>query len=323
MPRPRRGTVFDQYRYSCLNGQHIIGGMLFTRRRLFAAPAAALAQSPGPTRFQLACMTLPYSQYPFERALKGIKSAGYDFVAWGTTHPDSAGKRVPLLDWRAPVSQARDLARISRDHGLEPVMMFTMVNLEAPEAPDAHARRITQAAEARIPFVLTFGKTERGLYENAIRTLKHAGPLARQAKLTVVIKQHGGNTATGSDCSRIIADVADEGVKMCYDAGNVLDYENNDPIPDIQKCWRDVRAFAIKDHRNWPTDTDCGPGFGEIDHYKLLSPVLNTGLAMPLAFENIFEPMVPRPTTAEGVDALARRSREYVDSVIRGLRKGA
>ena len=41
---------------------------------------------------------------------------------------------------------------------------------------------------------------------------------------------------------------------MCYDAGNVLDYENHDPIPDIQACWRDVRAFAIKDHRNYPKD---------------------------------------------------------------------
>ena len=115
-------------------------------------------------------------------------------------------------------------------------------------------------------------------------------------------------------------DVADEGVKICYDAGNVLDYANDDPIPDIQACWQDVRAFAIKDHRNWPKDQDCGPGFGEIDHYRLLMPVANTGLDMPLACENIFEPLVPRPAAAEGVDKLARRAREYLESVIRGLR---
>ena len=83
---------------------------------------------------------------------------------------------------------------------------------------------------------------------------------------------------------------------MTYDAGNVLDYNNNDPIPDIQACWKEIRAFCIKDHRNTPKDEDCGPGFGEIDHYKLLTPVMNTGLTMPLAFENISEPLVPRPT---------------------------
>ena len=81
----------------------------------------------------------------------------------------------------------------------------------------------------------------------------------------------------------------------------------------------DVRAFAIKDHRDWPKDEDCGPGFGEIDHYRLFTPVMETGLTMPLVFENIFEPLVRRPDTPEGVDALARRAREYVESVIRGL----
>jgi len=289
----------------------------FLGASLAALPAAAAG---GPTRFQLACMTLPYSPFPFERALKGIRGAGYEFVAWGTTHADSSGKRVPLLDWREPASKARQLSTICKNEGLTPVMMFTMVNLEAAEGPEAHAHRIEQAAEAGIPFVLTFGKTERGLYENAIKTLKHAGAVARKAGPLVVVKQHGGNTATGADISKILADVSDEGVKMCYDAGNVLDYENNDPIADIQKCWRDIRAFAIKDHRNWPKDQDCGPGFGEIDHYKLLAPVMNTGFTMPLAFENIFEPLAPRPSKPEGVDALARRAREYVESVLAGLR---
>ena len=37
---------------------------------------------------------------------------------------------------------------------------------------------------------------------------------------------------------------------------------------------QDVRAFAIKDHRNTPKDEGCGPGYGEIVHYKLLMPGL-------------------------------------------------
>ena len=78
-------------------------------------------------------------------------------------------------------------------------------------------------------------------------------------------------------------------------------------------------AFNIKDHRNTPKDQDCGPGFGEIDHYKLFAPVMNTGHTMPLTFENIFEPLVPRPAVAEGVDALARRAKEYIETVLRGL----
>src|SRR5262245_56558263 len=39
-----------------------------------------------PTEFQIACMTLPYASFPWERALRGIKEAGYRYVAWGTKH---------------------------------------------------------------------------------------------------------------------------------------------------------------------------------------------------------------------------------------------
>jgi len=281
------------------------------------------ATVPGPagaaTRFQLACMTLPYAAFPLERALRGIASAGYAHVAWGVTHVGASGQTAPVLSVDAPPADAKALTARSRDHGLTPVMMFSTVFLEEPDAARAHTLRIAQAAAAGIPFLLTFGRTRPGEYERVVATLRTVGPLARQAGVTVLIKQHGGNTATGADCSKILREVADPGVQMCYDAGNVMDYEGHDPIADIATCWRDIRAFAIKDHRDVPKDEDCGPGFGEIDHYRLLRPVMRTGLTMPLACENIFEPLTARPATADGVDALARRAREYVDTVIRGL----
>jgi Sugar phosphate isomerases/epimerases len=264
-------------------------------------------------------MTLPYSAFPLERALTGIKASGYDYVAWGVNHKDSSGVMKPPLAVDAPARDAAQLAARCRSLGLEPVMMFSTVHLESASALEAHLRRIEQAAAAKIPFLLTFGKTSPGEYETFIRNLKGMAPAARQAGVTIVIKQHGGNTGTGEQCARITKEVAHESVKICYDAGNVLDYEKQDPIQDIQKCWRDIRAFNIKDHRNTPKNEDCGPGFGEIDHYKLFSPVMQTGLTIPLTFENIFEPLVPRPAAAEGVDALARRARMYIDTVLRGL----
>jgi len=290
-----------------------------TRRHLLTTlPAAcALAQSPqtpGPTKFQLACMTLPWSAYPLQRALTGIRDAGYRYVAWGVTH-----EKKSVLDVAAPPDFATALANHCRDTGVDPVMMFATVNLEAPTAVEAHTNRIAQAAAAKIPYLLTFGKTEKGAREIFVRNLKTIAPRAADAGVMVVIKQHGGNTATGRDCARIVAEVGSPAVRICYDAGNVLDYENQDPITDIQTCWQDVRAFAIKDHRNTPKDEDCGPGFGEIDHYKLLAPVMRTGLTMPLAFENIFEPLVPRPDNPDAIDALARRARQYVETVLRGL----
>ena len=133
------------------------------------------------------------------------------------------------------------------------------------------------------------------------------------------VKQHGGTTGTGEACAEIVREVDDDGIWVNYDAGNVMDYLNLDPIPDIKKCAKEVRSFCIKDHRNWPKDQDCGPGLGEIDHYRLLEPVAFTGRTMPLCCENIFAPLVPRPTKPDGIDALARRAREFLETVIAGL----
>ena len=115
--------------------------------------------------------------------------------------------------------------------------------------------------------------------------------------------------------------VNDANILVNYDAGNVMDYLNLDPIDDIQKCADEIRSFCIKDHRNWPKDQDCGPGFGEIDHYRLLEPVAFKGLTIPLAYENISAPLVIRPNKPEAVDDLARRAQEYLETIIEGLQQ--
>jgi sugar phosphate isomerase/epimerase len=134
-----------------------------------------------------------------------------------------------------------------------------------------------------------------------------------------VVKQHGGETGTGAATAEILREVDDESIKVNYDAGNVLDYLNVDPLSDIQKCASEIRSFCIKDHRDFPKDEDCGPGFGEIDHYKLLHTVTFTGRKMPLCCENIFVPLLPRPTDPVQVDTLARRAREFLEVITQGL----
>lgn len=267
-------------------------------------------------------MTLPYAQFPLRRALQGIQAAGYRHVAWGTTHVEAGGQKTPVMPPDASPAQAKELAQRCRDLGLEPVMMFSTVYPEHDHAVEVFTQRIRQAAAAGIPQVLTFGHTKGGHRQLWIQRFKQLGPIARDQGVMIVIKQHGGETGTGAACAEIVREVNDPGIMVNYDAGNVMDYLDLDPIPDISRCASEVRSFCIKDHRNFPKDEDCGPGFGEIDHYRLLSPVAFTGLTMPLCCENIFAPVVPRPTDPVGVDALARRAREYLEVVIRGVQAG-
>jgi sugar phosphate isomerase/epimerase len=285
---------------------------------LFAASAFLEAGDRKPTAFQIACMTLPYSRFSWERALDGIRDAGFKFVAWGTAHREG-GTEKPVIGPNEPAGRAKELAAQCRDRGLEPVMMFSMIYPEHREAPDVFRSRIRQAAAAGIKQVLTFGHTEGGQRELWVKRFRELGPAARDAGVTLVLKQHGGETGTGQACAEIVRAVADEGVKVNYDAGNVMDYLNVDPIPDLRTCAAEVRSFCIKDHRNHPKDEDCGPGLGEIDHYKLLEQVAFGGLEMPLCCENISAPLLPATGGAGRVDELARRAREFLEIVIEGL----
>jgi len=271
------------------------------------------------TKFQIACMTLPYAQFPFDRALTGIQSAGYRYVAWYTTHRDAAGKQVNVLAENDPPEKAKELGKRCRNLGLEPVLVFSGIYPEAPKAMEVFKSRILQAAAAGIPEVLTFGHTKGGNRKLWVQRFKELGPIARDQNVRIVVKQHGGETGTGAACAEIIREVADDGIKVNYDAGNVMDYLRVDPIADIEKCADEIHSFCIKDHRTFLKDEDCGPGLGEIDHYKLLHPVAFTGRVIPLCCENVFAPLVARPTKPEGIDTLARRAREFLEIVIQGL----
>ena len=286
---------------------------------LFRSTCQATLADRKPTVFQHACMTLPYSNFPLQRALTGIKAAGFRHVAWGVRHRESSGEQVPVMAEDASIETARTLGQRCRDLGLEPVMMFSTIYPEDAKALKVLTQRIKQAEAAGIGQVITFGHTQGGNRTLWIERLKVLGPIASDHGVMIVVKQHGGTTGTGAACAEIICEVNHPNVFVNYDAGNVMDYLDLDPIPDIRKCAAEIRSFCVKDHRNWPKDQDCGPGFGEIDHYRLFEPVAFTGLTMPLAYENISAPLLHPPKTPEGVDALARRAREFVETVIDGL----
>jgi sugar phosphate isomerase/epimerase len=204
-------------------------------------------------------------------------------------------------------------------------MMFSGIYPENAKAPEVLKQRILQAGAGGVPQVLTFGHTKGGNRQLWIERFKQLAPICKDNNVLLVVKQHGGETGTGAVCAEISREVNNEFIKVNYDAGNVMDYlqEKIDPIDDLKKCADEVRSFCIKDHRNFPRPPnkgqDCGPGFGQIDHWKLLLPVAFTGRNMPLCCENISAPFVERPKDIEGMNALARRAREFLEVVIQGL----
>src|SRR6266508_1258006 len=129
---------------------------LMTSTASLLLPAFARAQAKKEkTKFQVACMTYVYSRFPFERALKGIKEAGYTYVALGTSHPVD-GKNVSILSHNDPAAKAKEVGQKCRDSGLEPLMMFSNIYPENPMGLEILKNKLNQAAAAKIPQVLTF-----------------------------------------------------------------------------------------------------------------------------------------------------------------------
>ena len=207
---------------------------------------------------------------------------------------------MPLMAADATPDDARKLAARCRDMGLEPLMLFSMIYPENDEAVKVLTSRIEQAAAAKVPQVLTFGHTEGGKAELWVKRFKELGPIAKDHGVTIAVKQHGGTTGTGEACAKIIREVDHPHIVVNYDAGNVMDYLNVDPLPDLAKCADVVHSFCIKDHRNWPRDEDCGPGFGEIDHYRLLHQVAFLGAKCPSAARTSRRPPAATEPTPPG-----------------------
>ncbi|MEX1135602.1 MAG: sugar phosphate isomerase/epimerase [Balneolales bacterium] len=285
-------------------------------------PVLTASEGNEKTRFLHACMTLPYRNFPLERALTGIKSAGYDHVAWGTEHREEDGEDHAVMPTDAHPDQAAELGRRCRDLGLEPVKMFSSVYPDHDDAIEVLTNRIRQAAAAGIKQVLTFGNTRGGDPKVWMERFKELGPIAADYDVTLVMKQHGGQTTgTGEALAKIVREVDHPNVWMSYDAGNTFWYQEVDPIPDIQTCTDLIRGFCLKDARSYPSKATNGPGYGDIDHYRLFAPVAFTGHTMPLAYENIFPPYIDQPTSAEQVDQYARHAREFMENVIKALQK--
>ena len=281
-------------------------------------PVATAAEGNLSTKFQIACMTLPYNQYPLARALAGIQGAGFQHVAWGTTHREEGESRpVPVMAPDSPPSKARELAQRCRDLGLSPILMFSGIYPEDAKGLDVLTMRLKQAAAAGIPQVLTFGHTDGQNRKTWVDRFRQLGPIARDLGVKLVVKQHG---ETGQVTGEIVREVNDDSIRVNYDAGNVMDYTKGqiNPLEDIKTCAELVHSFCIKDHRMFPVNQDCGPGLGEIDHYRLLTNVAATGREMPLACENISAPKL-RPTKPDEIDALARRAREFLELVTRAI----
>ncbi|GAA5015595.1 sugar phosphate isomerase/epimerase family protein [Actinopolymorpha pittospori] len=276
--------------------------------------------------FELGAHTLIYRKESLERALQGIAQAGFSCVGLWTEHEGR-----PIMSLRPGTAEISTLRRRIEGFGLTPVTM--LARERAMEDRSMLLADLDLCASLGLPLLQAIGpwpfvsgherKPEMRWYgevERFLSILEYGAEQATQRGVTIALKPHRGATATGADLMDVIHRVGSEGVRACWDAGNVRFYEGIDSEDDLERSGIAplVRSVCIKDHVGGKGNPHFPvPGDGQVDHARLLHALAKAGFSGPLLAERVDQP------TAEESDRALSRTRAFLQSQVDRLADGS
>ena len=299
-----------------------------TRRQFLAAATVAPIAAGAAERYRLGCQTLPYRALPLERALQGIRKAGYRYL-----HPfhSHAGRTVfgPSLT----AAERAELQRRFRDAGLEPFLSFIglTVNIRKAEGLDAYLKELDFYREFGIRTVVGVGPSYYTRFpavpkrardwdveaSDYYAALEHAVKYAESIGVTITLKPHTGITANAKACLEVVKRIPSERLKICWDAGNVSFYEGIHPDPDLPDLAPHVKSVCIKDHLGLRGDANFPvPGQGQIDHPLMFQTLFAAGFAGPLSVERIDGKEDASKMPAELIDQRNAEARQFLEPLL-------
>lgn len=275
---------------------------------------------------RLVGLTLPYSRYPFDRALEGIARAGYKFVGFGYNHAGS-----PVLAPDASEQQLDELAKQFAAHGLTPGLLWAGVRVMGDDGVQLMKRRLDMARHLGIKVVTSSGfdveiSPDVPLSDPAtpephreyVRRMQQVGDYAAEQGRTVIIKPHGGNTGTAARLLKTLRDINRPTVQAYYDPGNVHFYEGIDPAADIRLLEDSMPALCAKDHRGAAREMDFPvPGEGDVDFAAVFAHLLETGFDGWVSVERV-DVTDRGPIAPEVLDERMARARKNLSALAKG-----
>lgn len=275
---------------------------------------------------KLACMTLPYIKYSFERSLQGISEAGYRYIAFGLPHADGD---VP--DENDPQAVTK-LQRLFDQYGVEPIMLVSTNQLAPGQTIERARQRFETAKALGIPELLSLGVWGYKEFPNTplpseelqmkvdsfAARFREVAKLAEEYGIVVTLKPHTGNTATAQHMIDTIASIGSPWVRASYDPGNVHYYEGIDPVEDMQKLQvSQLTSFIAKDHRGGRAVNDFPiPGNGDIDFVAMFRQLNQGDFSGPVVVERVDGTNVATPTVEE-LDATIREARIQLEALLK------
>ncbi len=254
----------------------------------------------------LGFFTRPWRGYTVEDAVAGIAASGARLIGY---MPQPG---IPLVSRDSSVAEIDALRTLVARHGLEPAVYLPRVPLSLPD--DAYLaawdREIAVAVRLGTPYLQVGGTNDESQYGRYVTLMQQAAERAARHGRTIVLKPHGGISATAADCLRVVQQVAHPAFRITYDPGNVLYYTGTDPLAGLDTLAPYVVALCIKDATGGRHGSvNVQPGRGDVDFARMFAILRDAGFRGPALVE----------TLAEGsLDEINRQARETIE-YLRGL----
>lgn len=224
---------------------------------------AAAETPPGePLPWPIGCFNRPWSPWTYDDALDGIQAAGYtltgllgDHAGESFTSPDSTDEYLAALRGRI---EARELSAIVG-------WLRTGHDVPLGEATTAARRQVDHASRLGVKYLLTTGVDRPEAYEHFYQVVADASAYAADRGIQIVLKPHGGCSATAEEMLRTIERVDHDNFRIWYDAGNIVHYTDADPVADVARIADRVVGFSAKDCARRGGDVMLQFGEGKVD----------------------------------------------------------
>ena len=253
-------------------------------------------------KVQLGCFSRPWTKYALEVSMEGTAQAGFKNFGFMT-----AGDGPPLPP-NASEDQVANLASLLEKYNLKNLENYTSI----PWGDEAVARSalhsyVDNSHTLGARFMHNSGTNDEGLYDQFLQLMEEAAEYAKSEGIVVMMKPHGGVTATARGLVALMKRVQSDNLKVFYDPGNVLFYTGERPEDDFEELAPYVAGMSIKDETGGVKGSvDVTPGDGDVDFRALFTILRDHDFDGPCMIEQL------GGGTIEEVHHEATRARDYL-----------